>query len=644
MAGYASHDFTVDDARTFFADMKFHDVRAEMRARRYKAASARQLKQARLALLWRNYRNIPFGELDGVGSADAGERESPRVLLANHIQNAHLLTRKASLCRCLNSAARDPKGKYLRGRFPRTFVVTATPGSPAETVDAGGARSDGCVTMTGPDDRAVDIDQEGLETVRREFLISGARCLVALCGGSTVGAEAQPVQMAAAVAAARRLLAAIGGVKSSLSSSSSGSFSLADDDDLTLLATVFHDRTVGEVAAEWGFPKNRRAAGHTATGSGMDNVWIVKPSTLSRGRGITVVATLSALYDAVCRCATPKPGTRTKVSSSTGVNRPSAARCEVVVQKYIERPLLLPMRVRTRAPDSPQRRRLSAAHLCKFDIRVWVLVTSHAAAARTETGESHARSDGLSVRVFDPPYLRLCSRPYDTFHAAQNLADPLMQLTNNSVQGKRPSSQRRVKRAGGFAAFDAAAAGAAAEDVIEANEEDIDPELMWTAARFARYVRDGICEGVQQEAWDESIYQEREKAAKMGAKEACGLWETRAFPQIKRLCAAAVRSVRDRLVLRKGVPNAKASAVTGFEWLGLDFMLDADLNAMLIEANLDPDMSHSTPVTKHFVPQAVRSALDIVLPRSEQDGEKESPPRGDDPRNPQGEWVVVATM
>ena len=144
-------------ARSFFADMKFHDVRAEMRARGYKAAGARQLKQTRLALLWRNYRNIPFATLDALDALDAlntmntmntttntldtstttnttdtmntmntmgTEHTGTRVLLANHLQNAHLLTRKASLCRCLDGAARAAGGAWLRGRFPRTFVVT----------------------------------------------------------------------------------------------------------------------------------------------------------------------------------------------------------------------------------------------------------------------------------------------------------------------------------------------------------------------------------------------------------------------------------------------------------------------------------------------------------------------------------------
>ena len=88
---YASHDFHVRGSeRAFFADMKFHDVRAEMRARKYRAVSAREVKHARLSLLWRNYRNIPFASLD------AGEAKVPHVdrlgAAAQKMEHAHVIT------------------------------------------------------------------------------------------------------------------------------------------------------------------------------------------------------------------------------------------------------------------------------------------------------------------------------------------------------------------------------------------------------------------------------------------------------------------------------------------------------------------------------------------------------------------------
>lgn len=44
----------------------------------------------------------------------------------------------------------------------------------------------------------------------------------------------------------------------------------------------------------------------------------------------------------------------------------------------------------------------------------------------------------------------------------------------------------------------------------------------------------------------------------------------------------------------------------GFEWLGLDIMVDEALVPWLIEVNVSPDVSHSTPVTKALVQAATR--------------------------------------
>jgi len=35
----------------------------------------------------------------------------------------------------------------------------------------------------------------------------------------------------------------------------------------------------------------------------------------------------------------------------------------------------------------------------------------------------------------------------------------------------------------------------------------------------------------------------------------------------------------------------------GFEWLGVDVMVTDDLGCYLLEVNVSPDVSHSTPVT-----------------------------------------------
>jgi len=108
-----------------------------------------------------------------------------------------------------------------------------------------------------------------------------------------------------------------------------------------------------------------------------EGIWLVKPSGEACGRGIAVVKGWEALEAEVM-----------------------ARRCSaVVVQKYVERPLTL----------RPQGR--------KFDLRLWVLVTS---------------LQPLAVWEFSQCYLRVAARPL-AFDAAA-LADPLTHLTNYAVQ------------------------------------------------------------------------------------------------------------------------------------------------------------------------------------------------------------------
>ena len=109
---------------------------------------------------------------------------------------------------------------------------------------------------------------------------------------------------------------------------------------------------------------------------GFKNAWIVKPSGLSRGRGIEVVDTVERLTASLKSATIPKP---------------------LVVQKYIANPCLLNGK--------------------KFDVRVWVAVLS---------------VDPLVVRMFDKPYARLSSFDF----TMEDVTNKFVHLTNNSVQSK----------------------------------------------------------------------------------------------------------------------------------------------------------------------------------------------------------------
>jgi tubulin monoglycylase TTLL3/8 len=94
-----------------------------------------------------------------------------------------------------------------------------------------------------------------------------------------------------------------------------------------------------------------------ATCTGTNNIWIVKPSGKSRGRGIVLLNSSEAVLDYI----------NTSKDS------------EWIAQKYIERPLLV--------------------HRHKFDIRQWVLVSSWSP---------------LTAWFYEDCYLRFAAQPYST--------------------------------------------------------------------------------------------------------------------------------------------------------------------------------------------------------------------------------------
>ncbi|XP_025267487.1 tubulin glycylase 3A isoform X1 [Camponotus floridanus] len=119
---------------------------------------------------------------------------------------------------------------------------------------------------------------------------------------------------------------------------------------------------------------------------GIMNMWILKPGNKSRGRGIVLINKLEDVMAKVNQ--TGKPDTR------------------YVVQKYIERPLLI--------------------HNTKFDIRQWFIVTC---------------AQPLTLWMYRESYLRFCSQKFnlDDFHESIHLCNHAIQCKYNNCGDRDPA-------------------------------------------------------------------------------------------------------------------------------------------------------------------------------------------------------------
>nr|CCA20615.1 tubulintyrosine ligase family putative [Albugo laibachii Nc14] len=67
-----------------------------------------------------------------------------------------------------------------------------------------------------------------------------------------------------------------------------------------------------------------------------------------------------------------------------------------------------------------------------------------------------------------------------------------------------------------------------------------------------------------------------------------------------------------RRAIQAVVPKLQAVG-KGFEWLGIDFLIDSELHVWLLEVNISPDMSHDHEILREMVPPAVRDTLHLVM-------------------------------
>ena len=155
-----------------------------------------------------------------------------------------------------------------------------------------------------------------------------------------------------------------------------------DSTDLLDSLTYLHKLPVMQIKIRcvlWQFMKIHRQFSM----DGLKNVWVVKAPEACRGLGIKVLHRLDQILE-----LEKGMGGRT-------------------VQKYVENPLLAPFL--SAAPSQPV--------MFKFDLRVWVLVTSFLP---------------LQAYIYSATYGRRCGAPYST--AVTSLTNDLAHLTNYSIQ------------------------------------------------------------------------------------------------------------------------------------------------------------------------------------------------------------------
>ncbi|RYH20006.1 hypothetical protein EON65_24955 [archaeon] len=133
--------------------------------------------------------------------------------------------------------------------------------------------------------------------------------------------------------------------------------------------------------------ENAQAAQAEASESGA-GIWIYKPPCNNRGRGIKVVSGVAMLKE-ICH-------------GDASIETPPL---KGIVQKYIERPLLL------------------EETGYKFDLRCYLLI---------------ARNYPTTIAFYHPGYCRLALKPYVMSTNEDVLNDTMMHLTNASVQKKDP--------------------------------------------------------------------------------------------------------------------------------------------------------------------------------------------------------------
>ena len=285
------------------------------------------------------------------------------------------------------------------------------------------------------------------------------------------------------------------------------------------------------------------------------NLWIVKPSAKSRGRGIQTFRDLDKLLEYV------------------GVTDTAQSSTLWVVQKYMENPLLVAKR--------------------KFDIRQWVLVTDW---------------NPLTIYFYNDCYARFAAAPYEDNDAA--LENEHVHLVNNSVAKNSEDFHASVTAENGEPIQDCmwTKDQIAAYMKYQAKERGLfkghDARLKEVRARAARAHQSG--KQREHDAQGGAFGGAQEDDATLPAvDESQGedVFATRCYAKMRDIAKCALMTAQGQVEHRK----------CSWELYGYDYMFDDDFKPWLIEINSSPACDYSTLVTEAFVPRALEDVIKVVV-------------------------------
>lgn len=286
-------------------------------------------------------------------------------------------------------------------------------------------------------------------------------------------------------------------------------------------------------------------------------IWIYKPSSNNRGRGIKVIQGMDALKELCYGRQTHDPNTT--IAPSRGI-----------VQRYIENPLLLPGRefnvpisdivipVDVEEQEVHTSVTESEVPVIASELDTTINTSTQSPIAATPSASGHkfdircymliARNDPSYLVYYHPGYFRLCLSPYDPDPAKLN--DASIHLTNASVQKLNPAYQMMK------------------EFQIQTPQEVV--------ASLRQNGKDVNADYIENGQLDRDI----------------------------KLCMVDV--------LKAGMPTL-ARGRGYFDLLGCDFMITRDNELKLLEINSNPSLSLDNTAMTAIIPPIVSGALDIVI-------------------------------